>query len=474
MFQILNDLNDVLRGGLTSLSPRDDLESRLGTLESLGVTVTDVQNYPQILRLTETEVIARAQRLKHLGVDPITMEALKAARFKSNKTVARKLRLSYVNNAVEKSEENLCSLLQCTPGEWQAFKLKNPSFAFVKKHPVIESKLRLLQEYGVTLDLIKQNIHIFSKSLKTLQTRLSDISSDKAKSLTQTDINYILMGKEDFQEAVRSDKWVPDHRKMLPVKKSQQNIGSGSLFKESKSKRTTKMEQIAALLDVNVHEISDIKDAHTISLKYARRKIGYLLGLGIDKRDIVNHFYFLNNSLGKMEATVKMAREAGIEKPTLILLVDVKQHKCIPRKSSHTRQLCTVASLLGVPNSEILSKPSLHILSSANRLSLKQNLIFLLDNGFSKQDILSCPLILGHDPRALAACYDSLPSRLDGEVYVQFEADREKMLNVLQYYMELENNFNCKDLISHAGRESDCVTEFVEPAECTDIFDVDD
>ncbi|XP_041355754.1 uncharacterized protein LOC121373286 [Gigantopelta aegis] len=164
---VISQLNDILRGGQTGLTARDSLGSRLGTLESLGCSMSDVQEYPQILRLTETEVIKRAQRLKRLGVDPITVETLRVARFKLDKTVAKKLQLSdsgIVQKIIKPKitvARSFGKLLQCTPEECQTMQVRNPSFTLSKNHPVIEKKVNCYRNMA-SLQISSTEIPAFS------------------------------------------------------------------------------------------------------------------------------------------------------------------------------------------------------------------------------------------------------------------------------------------------------------------------
>lgn len=78
-----------------------------------------------------------------------------------------------------------------------------------------------------------------------------------------------------------------------------------------------------------------------------------------------------------------------------------------------------------------------------NEEDVTENLDFLQNEGFSFEDILSCPLVLYHSNTVLATYLTSLPKREELQPYSEtWERDKNKVLNLVQFYIEKYHRFS--------------------------------
>lgn len=208
-------------------------------------------------------------------------------------------------------------------------------------------------------------------------------------------------------------------------------------------------------------DANDLKDSiinfYKINPSKVLEKIDYLLASGISNTDIMSHVYILKNSLLRIHEAVEKAKNLTTDAPNFYILLSLLRCKQLPRKSYvPARQRVYVHSLLQVPVTSFPPTSSdLRPLWSTERRLIKRNFDFLTSKGFSIDDILSCMILLAHDPVSLSNYYSTMWSRQEVTTYKNSEAwqDKKRVLALLQYLIEKDMNFTSS--VFHADVEYD-------------------
>ncbi|XP_046370199.2 uncharacterized protein LOC124144706 [Haliotis rufescens] len=428
--EILNEINNVLYGKPANIQARHGIHSRLETLESVGCSLDDIHNNPDVLLLTEVQVFKAVQKLRKWHLD-VNVESVKIAHLRSRGAFQK-----LVQNHQKKERFEIAKLLQCSVEDCETLGKQYP---FLKSETAerLAPKIDYLLSTGITLDEVRENCFI-------LKRKLDDLAEVAAG------IQKIQCGKVGMFDKESKDLFLDTEKLLLYAR-------------EKTDKKQQRCEHVARLLQVDISQL-DVKYC-AVPLKTVLQKIVFLLDQGINKKDLLNHLYLMQISLSTLQRTVQTAHNVGLTKFTAMSLINILQHRTISPKPGKARHHNFVARQLDLPKTVFSNLgPRSNLVFSRDKAILKANIDYLKGNGFSSRDIHDCVLIIGHDPDVLKSYLESLSERLEVQPYEI--ADNVVVLNAVQYFIERDGNFNCKEQLSD-------VKEYVAPGCMADPHEED-
>ncbi|XP_046569280.1 uncharacterized protein LOC124277599 [Haliotis rubra] len=427
---ILNEINNVLYGKPANIQARHGIHSRLETLESVGCALDDIHNSPDVLLLTEVQVFKAVQKLRKRHLD-VNVERVKIAHLRS-KGDFQKL----VQDHQKKQRHEISKLLQCSVEHCEALGKQYP---FLKSETAkrLAPKIDYLLSTGITLDEVRENCFILKRKLDDL----AEVASG---------IQKIRCGKVGTFDKESRELFLDTEKLLL-------------YSREKTDKKQQRCEHVARLLQVDISQL-DVKYC-AVPLKTVLLKIIFLLDQGINKKDLLNHLYLMQISLSTLQRTVKTAHNVGLTKFTAMSLINILQHRTISPKPGKARHHNFVARQLDLPKTVFSNLgPRSNLVFSRDKSILKANIDYLKSKGFSSRDIHDCVLVIGHEPDVLKSYLESMSERLEVQQYEII--DNVVVLNAVQYFIERDGNFNCKEQLSD-------VKEYVAPESLADLHEDD-
>ncbi|KAL8559229.1 hypothetical protein ACOMHN_040353 [Nucella lapillus] len=419
------DLQNILREHeqQEKLQARSSLQRRMDLLLSLGCTMDQIQNKVKVLDLSEQVILERANMLKDIGRSPVTVNLLLSSSY-SNLDLLRQ----HMQH-IEELDTAKCSVLECSLKELDCLKAQHPSlnrFLCLTAENILQ-KSQLLQSYGLTSKEIKAFPSILNIKVENIRHRMETLKTLREEGKVSFDrypLNIISQRTRAFDKSIEN-----------AVLGRAEVDGSRITF-----------VTIARRLGVKAKDIEDASiNFYKLGPSSILKKIDYLLGEGIPNVEIVSHIYIMKYRLEILQQAVEKSKEVVVSHPPPIyIILSFLRSGHLPKRSFvWSRQRRFVASLLGIHVKELLNSSFLRPLWSMDRICIKRNFDFLVSEGFSADDILSCVVLLAHDPDHLQAHYHSLWERPevaghgDGDTW----SDRKQVLSLLQYVIEREMNF---------------------------------
>ena len=330
----------------------------------------------------------------------------------------------------EQLDTALCSVLQCSSAELLQMKKDHPSLTRLRGVTAedIFEKVRVLFEYGVTQQEIRAFPRILNIRVRNIKERLEKMKSLRDKGELQFEqypLNVVAERTRTFE--VRIHRALNGHAEL-----------DGSPITSA---------TIAQRLGVTAKDVEDASiNFYKINPSSVLKKIDYLLEQGISVTDIISHIYIMRYHQSMIEWAVQQSKSISAGSPSIYIILSLLRSGRIPRKSYiWSRQRTYVASLLGVPILNLPSSTYIRPLWSTERLIIKRNYDFLVSEGFSVEDLMSCLILLAHDTHSLQSYYRGLWERpevaacLEEEVWKE---NKKQVLALLQYIMEKDMNFS--------------------------------
>lgn len=167
-------------------------------------------------------------------------------------------------------------------------------------------------------------------------------------------------------------------------------------------------------------------------------KIAFLESKGFHVEDIITQ-RLLHLGLNTIRDTYAMLEEHGIEDISMPILYHFVMFKRIRNKPQVRLNL---AKIINIKEDQVHVPPEmLKLLFLQKRQVLIENYKFLIECGFTKDSIQRLIIVIGHDPRIVRRHWAQLPEREELWPFESWQQDEWKLLNVLQYYIEKEDNF---------------------------------
>ena len=400
-------------------SNRHDLQSKLETLEAIGCTMDQIQESPEILQLSLTEIVKRACLLKKLGIDNISVQLLKAIRsnmthFQSQQKIKSLQPLASHSTMTNYMQE----LLQCSYAEIHSIMQKVPSIKGYRNMTAFSEKVEYLCSQGLTTDNLKNYPAILCRSLATLKLRINVIK--KFQEDDKFPVSSLVVSDKQFQKFLV--KYYDDQKAL----KGYQN----------RNECIAKMFGVSAMIESQMHYF------HNRRLATVKPRINYLISVGIPLEHIRNHPYILRYKKETLENALIKSKEAGIENVSILHLINIIICGRVPLKPPVPKSTNYIPELLGFPPNELRKKYNhLRPLVTTNRLSLKENLEFLLGEGFTVKEVCSCPLILSHKQEELKIILKTLPLQPEMQNNLDLLQNGVMKINLMQYFLEKKSNF---------------------------------
>lgn len=413
---------------------RSSLQQRIDLLVSLGCNIDQIQDRLEILKYPETEILKRAAMLKEHGRSPITVNLLMLAKHSVKKQLIKHLELS------DSLDDAICSVLQCSIQELNVLKAKHKSLTRFRAVQAkdIRKCFEILQSFGVTSEEVKACPQVLNVKAQNLQKKLEELKELKEKGMIVFDKYPLPLLTACYSKFNTSIKRIIAQRVEIDGTK-------------------IKLETISSRLGV---EASDLKAAiinfHKINPTCVLAKLDYLLAAGVTSVDILSHIYILRNSLASIKEAVEKAKSVSMgNSPNMFIILSFLRCKRLPKKSFvYSRQRLYISCLLQTPITSFPpSSAALRPLWSTQRHVIKHNFDFLTSKGFDVATILSCLIVLAHDPPILQSYYAGLWSRPEvaPHKHSQVWLDKKRTLALLQYLMEKDMNFT--STVFHADVE---------------------
>lgn len=410
---------EALSKNRTKSSTRHDLMSKLETLEAFGCTMDQIQESPEILQLGLTEIVKRASSLKYLGHTNISVQLLKAIHSNMSLTLMKqKLRLLRPMFKYTTLISYMQEVLKCSDSEMHILMQKVPAMRGFRNMNAFTAKVEYLQSQGLTLEDFKAYPAVLCRSLTVLRDRTSIIKKFQVEK--SFPIGALIVSEKQFQRFLR--KYHDD-----------QEVLKG---------HHDRNDCIAKMFGVSEMIQSQMQYFHNRRLATVKPRIDYLISVGVSLEDIRNHLYILRYKIETLKRAFAQSQEAGIQSPSVLHLTHIILLGRVPLKPPHPKSANYLPELIGYIPKDMKNKyQHLRSIMMCNRWVLKENLDFLLSEGFTADQIYTCPLILSHKREELKASLEKLPLRPEMQNNLDMLQDGTMKINLIQYFLEKESNF---------------------------------
>lgn len=403
----------------TKNSDRHDLESKLETLEAFGCTMDQIQESPEILQLSLTEIVKRAFILKKLNHENISVQLLKVIRSNmSSFQLKQKIKSLQPLTNYSTMTDYMREVLQCSHAEMYTIMQKVPAIKSFRNMVAFTEKVEYLRSQGLTTDDFKNYPAILCRSLLILEERSRIIKK------FQEDNNF------PVASLIISDK---QFQRFLVKYRADQNTLKGH---NNRNECIAKMFGVSAMIESQMHYFDKRR------LATVKPRIDYLMSVGIPLEHIRNHPYILRYRIVTLQNAFIKSQEAGIQNISILHLIHIIICGRVPLKPPVPKSTNYLPELLGLPLNKMKKKyEHLRPLVTRNRFCLKENLDFLLSEGFTLPQVCTCPLILSHTLEELKTSLKMLPLQPEMQNNLDMLQNGTMKINLMQYFLEKESNF---------------------------------
>ena len=279
-------------------------------------------------------------------------------------------------------------------------------------------KVDILLRYGATLDDVRAHSHVLkNRNVATIETRARELSRLCAPPLS---VAWIAQSEYIYQEILHNYSTAEDEQadKLSYIQKQVGGTDSTD----------------------NIDLWRKIPYVSRQQFRILRPKLELLRSKGFTHDDIVMAPYIFKLGLESMHAIYDELEAHGIETITLRLICTFSQRRAIS-KYRLTKHI--LAKVIGCAPEAIGPLPKdMRVMFLQTTSIMSANFRFLCDEcGFDRDHIRRLPVILGHDHALLREHWTILPQRDELRPFDEWTRDRWRLLNVLQYFIERENNF---------------------------------
>lgn len=325
--------------------------------------------------------------------------------------------------------EVLSEKLDCSIGELLQDTSPSMSYVHCSKYPdrMLE-KIDVLLKAGFTTLQIRRCVRVLNKDVETLRKRVAEVHELGLQRLMTC--SWLLQGEPQYKKIVKNAK--------------RYNLWGD------------KWEYVSKLLDVPKEEV--MGHFKRIDMENVIPKIELLIKIGFTGQEILNRQRMLRTSEKKIKRVLDHITENEMDDLNTSLRYTWVVNEIPALNREVYTQKAVLSKLLNCSTKTFtknaaflkpaLSHPDAMILETVSLLKSK---------GFTISDIEQCPLVLNHDPSILNSYLEGLECRKELQPYAEWEKDKVKLLNALQYFIERDLNFcgtGCMDKKDESKDES--------------------
>jgi len=397
-------------------------EAKLRLLVNHGCKLYELAEYPEILSYHEEQLITMIDRLKSLVKSTMSIPLLQFVKPSNSRSVAKAGIRIYLKRG--KGEVNrlgvIADVLCCSSDEMLDIWTKNPRLGGQKLQTKFIDKVKCLLHYGALLDDIKANTHLLNnRSLEVIESRAKKLSALGFDKPLQTGV----IGRDDHNfEAIvkrlKDDPQTVHHQRSMDIIRMLPNHGGRSF-----------------------------QSVHTF-----KPKVDLLLESGYTPAEIQANPTLLMMSLRRISAALRYLQEYHLGIVNLTRCSQYATHNTLASRNRRPSMKKLVARVLNCSADDMPNLPKNSELLTNDIAIIQKNVTFLIEIGFTIDDIRRMPLLLAHDPCSLRLHWDRLMCHETLSEYLQhWKDDDVKRLNLLQYFIEKESNFRHVSAISDSN-----------------------
>ena len=280
-------------------------------------------------------------------------------------------------------------------------------------------KFDILLRYGATHDDVRAHSHVLkNRTVATIEARARELGRLCPPPLS---VAWIAQSEYIYQEILHNYSTSEDEQ-ASKVTYMEKQFGGGADARD----------------DVDLW--SSTPYVNRQQFRVLKPKLEFLQSKGFTHDDIVMAPYIFKLGLESMRAIYDELEEHGIETITLRLICSFSQRRAISKYRLPTHILAKVIGCAPETIGTLSKDMRVMFLQSTSIMSL--NFRFLRDEcGFDRDHVRRLPVILGHDHALLREHWSALPGRDELRPFDEWTQDKWRLLNVLQYFIERENNF---------------------------------
>jgi DNA-binding transcriptional MerR regulator len=388
----------------------ENIEQKIQNLVDVGCTVNQILENPGVLRYVKKEIKKRVGKLI-AAEQPVNVYSIVGTHAKSSKHFMKFSGLFQGKSWLEV----LSVKLECSIPEVLQDVSPAMSYVLCSKYPdrTLE-KIDILLGAGFTTSQIRGCVRVLNKDVKTLRRRVAEIHELGLEKLMTC--SWLLQGEAKYLKIINNAK-------------------RHSLWGD-------KWEYVSTLLDLPKDEVR--VHFKRIKMENVIPKIELLLKMGFTGQEILNRPRLMKISEKKIEQISELMVEHELHDLDVLQRYTWVVNRMPTLYHGVYSQKAILSKLLNCSKKTITKNANLLKQAfSHSDATILESISVLKSNGFSASDIEQCPLVLNHDPSVLRTYLDSLETRKELQPYVEWEKDKVKLLNVLQYFIEKDMNFSC-------------------------------
>ncbi|XP_071165601.1 uncharacterized protein [Mytilus edulis] len=281
-----------------------------------------------------------------------------------------------------------------------------------KRLKQLKDKLTYFLQLGISIEDIGENILCVTPQLKDIE---KTVKNTKVSLEVQPSIDLLTVNPYRFRS------YLKDLEK----------------FRRSLGESTTKTEKLRQSLNLNQSQTMILDPILHFNLDDLKARINYLQEIGITKDSITNDIFCLGIPVSRLKEVVKELKEDGDKK---ITLMQITEHAAgnLETGNKNNGTAFFIRDKLGL----IGKWDKIQIkYFNCSTVDVERNFKLLLENGFTIEIMRTCPYILGHSCTILEEYLEKVKQIQASDMYQTVLTDKVKLLNVLQYMIEQDHNF---------------------------------
>ncbi|XP_052104049.1 uncharacterized protein LOC127737430 [Mytilus californianus] len=275
--------------------------------------------------------------------------------------------------------------------------------------------IQFLLSEGYSVNDIRCNPQILQRSMKMLTGRLDKVRQVSLE--VQPSVDLLTVNPYRFRSYLKD------------LEKYRRSLG----------KSTTKTEKLSQSLDLNKSQTMILDPILHLKLDDLKARINYLEEIGISKDSIANDIFCLGIPVSRLKEVVKELKEDGNKK---ITLMQITEHAAgdLETGNKNNGTAFFIRDKLGMLSIGQWDKIQIQYLNCST-VDVEKNFKLLIENGFTAEIMKTCPYILGHSCAILEEYLGKVEQMQASDMYQAVLRDKVKLLNVLQYMIEQDHNF---------------------------------
>lgn len=210
-------------------------------------------------------------------------------------------------------------------------------------------------------------------------------------------------------------------------------------YEEALATSDSKTEALSVLLNLEKSQENILDSMMNEKLTDLKERVQYLHSEGISSKEIVNDIFCLHIPLSSLKfavAKLKKQNRNNIRLSDITATTGASVNKSL--KTINIGGL--VKKKLGLKNLKDWEKVD-NEQFTISVADMNENFDLLVSEQFSVEDLRNCPYILGHSCDVLREALSKLKDSDEISLYPDISHDKVKLLNYLQYTIELEHGF---------------------------------